>query len=130
MGTGIAGATVLVIGTLPPSLQLVGFGVLLGVAGGVYPGFASGESSPGTRALEWSVAVGFAAWALLGVALGPAVLALGWALHAVWDVLHHGGRFGAHAPPEYPWLCLAYDLVIAAHLLVGTGAQLPSVPGV
>ncbi len=128
MGAGLAAATIAVLSPLPGAIQLAALAILLGVAGGVYPGFAAwghegGE--PRGLALEWVVALAFATFALAGLAYGPLVLAAGWTAHALWDVAHHRDRLGARAPSSYPWLCLAYDLVIAGYLVAGGSAAFP-----
>lgn len=76
------------------------------------------------RANAWWLAVeglgviiyGAAAWA--GLRGLSALLALGWAAHVAWDVLLHMSGAGAEYTPHwYPWLCLSFDLVIAAAVL-------------
>ncbi len=48
----------------------------------------------------------------------PAVLALGWATHTIWDLaLHLAGSGGAFTPDWYPWLCLGFDLAIAGDVM-------------
>jgi hypothetical protein len=89
------------------------------VAALVYVGFAAAGHAP-------------AAWLgyeLLGVAVFGAVawagtrdarvLAAGWALHTVWDLVPHlGRRPGAtYTPQWYPWLCVSFDLLVAGAVL-------------
>ncbi len=64
---------------------------------------------------------GGAAW--LGFRKSATLLALGWAMHVVWDVgLHLHGAGAAYTPDWYPWGCLSFDLVVAgAVLTVGAG---------
>ena len=53
-----------------------------------------------------------AAWAGLR---RPAALTLGWAAHVAWDLaLHIQEAPAAYTPDWYPWLCVSFDLVIAA----------------
>ena len=68
---------------------------------------------------------GGAAW--LGYRKSAALLALGWALHIVWDVaLHLHGAGGAYTPDWYPWGCLSFDLIVAgAVLTMGAGRTSP-----
>ncbi len=133
MGAGLAAATIAVLSPLPGPIQLAGLAILLGVAGGVYPGFAASAGNgqaPRGLTLEWVVAVSFAVVALAGLAYGPVILAAGWTLHAVWDAAHHRERLGAPAPESYPWLCLSYDLVIAGYLVWGGRAAFPPLSGI
>ena len=63
------------------------------------------------------VVYGAAAWA--GFRGRHWLLAVGWALHVVWDVaLHLRGAGAEYTPPWYPWSCVSFDLVIAVAVLV------------
>ena len=60
---------------------------------------------------------GGAAWA--GYRKSAALLALGWALHVLWDVsLHLQGAGAGYTPDWYPWGCLSFDLVVGGAVLV------------
>lgn len=60
---------------------------------------------------------GGAAW--IGLRYWPPAIALGWAAHVAWDVLLHLDGAGAIYTPEfYPWMCVSFDLVLAAGLLM------------
>lgn len=60
---------------------------------------------------------GGAAW--LGLRYWPPAIAVGWAAHVAWDVLLHLDGAGARYTPEfYPWMCVSFDLVLAAALLM------------
>ena len=59
---------------------------------------------------------GAAAW--LGFRVSAAVLALGWAMHVVWDVaLHLQGAGAGYTPFWYPWGCVSFDLMVAGAVL-------------
>lgn len=59
---------------------------------------------------------GAAAWA--GLRGRPWLLAVGWAAHVAWDVLLHlSGAGSEYTPGWYPWLCVSFDLVVAAAVL-------------
>src|SRR5687768_18362866 len=46
-------------------------------------------------------------------------LALGWALHPVWDFgLHYFGPGRGIGPPFYAIACLSFDWVVAAYILI------------
>jgi hypothetical protein len=59
---------------------------------------------------------GAVAW--VGFRKSAALLALGWAMHVVWDVaLHLQGAGAEYTPDWYPWGCLSFDLVVAGAVL-------------
>lgn len=59
---------------------------------------------------------GGAAW--LGFRKSAALLALGWAMHPVWDVaLHLTGAGAGYTPDWYPWGCVSFDLIVAGAVL-------------
>lgn len=128
-GFGVAVLTVLLALAAPPAMRASIVGVLLGVAAGVYPGFAQSGARAGSQPipadsqpaptpaevrLQWAVAVLFAAIAVIGIALSAWWLVAGWTLHAAWDARHHAGRRGDWVPRHYPMFCLTYDLGLAA----------------
>ena len=95
------------------------FAVLI-VAAGFYVYFAlRSDESAFWIALEL---VGIAIYTTIG-AFGlrgsPTWLAIGWALHPIWDVaLHYFGPGHAFAPETYTIACLSYDLLVAAYIVV------------
>jgi hypothetical protein len=104
------GIPFMVVGLIVPRQQaFVLFAVLLGVAAGVYAGFAM-QSTSGDIALQWVAALAFASLAWLGVWWHPALIGVGWLLHAGWDLLHHRGALRTRTPPTYPLLCLYADV--------------------
>lgn len=96
------------------------YAVGLVVAALVYVVFALLGDAPGRwLVLEGSGVVLFGGAAWLGARRLPLILAVGWALHVLWDVLLHlQGPGAAYTPDWYPWLCVSFDLVIAAAVLV------------
>jgi hypothetical protein len=64
---------------------------------------------------------GAAAW--IGFRKSIGLLALGWAMHSVWDVaLHLQGAGAAYTPDWYPWGCTSFDLVVGGAVFV-SGVQ-------
>jgi hypothetical protein len=83
-------------------------------------GRASGRSL-GLEALG-VLLYGAAAW--LGFRRSAALLALGWAMHVVWDVaLHLQGAGAAYTPDWYPWGCVSFDLMVAGAVLTAGGGN-------
>ena len=96
-----------------------------GVTALIYLGFALiGGTSGSSLGLE-AVGIllyGGAAW--IGFRKTTVVLALGWALHPVWDVaLHLNGAGAGYTPGWYPWGCVSFDLMVAGAVL--TAARPP-----
>ena len=100
------------------------FAVYLFLAGVLYVAFAA-LSGAGARwtAVEGAGLVLFTLLAWSGLRR-PAVLALGWLLHAVWDGALHLAVEQPVIGPWLPLLCLPFDLLAAAWLMyVATGKQ-------
>jgi uncharacterized protein DUF6010 len=101
------------------------YAVGLAVTALIYVAFAL-VGGGGARALELELVgvllYGGAAW--IGFRRSVGVLALGWALHAVWDVaLHLQGAGATYTPDWYPWGCVSFDLIVAgAALALGPNA--------
>ncbi len=59
--------------------------------------------------------LGFAAFLTLAIAgahLGLLVSAVGFGLHALWDMAHHGDRLPTRVPRWYPPCCATWDIVV------------------
>lgn len=86
-------------------------------------GRAAGRSL-GVEALGLAL-YGGAAW--LGFRKSLTLLAVGWAMHPVWDVVLHLQYPGAaYTPDWYPWGCISFDLMVAGAVFVsGTAAARP-----
>jgi hypothetical protein len=90
----------------------------------IYVIFAlAGRGSARSVALEALGVLLYGALAWVGFHKSAALLALGWAMHVVWDVaLHLQGAGAAYTPDWYPWVCVSFDLMVAgAVLTVGAG---------
>ncbi len=109
---GLISAGVVLV--LPTSVQIPVVGVALGVAGGVYVGFAFTGADSDQRRIQWIAVVSFLALGAMGIGVSAWLLVVGWLLHAAYDAWHHAGRRGDWVPHDYPMLCLSYDVVLAA----------------
>lgn len=98
-------------------------------AAGAYFGFAIEAWPPGSWALvELLQVVAFGTLGLMGWK-GPAKwLALGWALHPVWDFgVHYLGPGRSFAPLAYVFACITFDWVVAAYIFIAyRGASRPA----
>lgn len=64
----------------------------------------------------------YGALAFRGLRGSVAWLAVGWALHPVWDLgLHYFGPGRAFAPDWYTVSCFSFDIVVAAVIALGAG---------
>jgi len=96
------------------------YAIGLGVTALIYVMFpvigGAGARSLGLEALGLLL-YGAAAW--IGFRKSTTLLALGWAMHAVWDVaLHLRGAGAAYTPDWYPWGCVSFDLVVGGAVFV------------
>jgi hypothetical protein len=92
------------------------YGILLAMIAGVYIGFAVNDGRRYNLLLETVVALGFCVLVLLGMWMWPKLIALGYFLHAVWDLLHHPFKLGARVRDWYPPACVIYDIVVGAFI--------------
>jgi hypothetical protein len=99
------------------------YAVGLGVTALIYFVFALfGAAGGRSLVLEAAGVLLYGAAAWLGFRVSAAVLALGWAMHVVWDVaLHLQGAGAGYTPFWYPWGCVSFDLMVAGAVLA-TGA--------
>lgn len=118
---GVAGAILTVVVAQQPEIGLVLGCLSIVILYSAYPLFSLAWGTPRERLIEWAfLGVGLASIAL-AVAVDPRWLALGWAAHGVWDVLHHRDHHvvGLRGIPLwYIQTCLVWDVPAAAGLLV------------
>jgi hypothetical protein len=91
------------------------------VAAVLYVIFAARGGSAGDIGVELAGVAAFGGVALLGlVRRAPGVVALGWALHPVWDVaLHTAGAGLGYTPHGYVPACIGFDLLLALLIALG-----------
>jgi hypothetical protein len=113
----VVGAIVMVRKVLGPRAEQVFYGMFLVMIAAFYLAFAAyfGSATAAWR-LETAAVLAFTALGLLGARL-PSALIAGYAVHAVWDLLHelqaHGG-YSALGPGELTAIPLAYGVFCAA----------------
>ena len=93
---------------------------VLFAAAGAYFGFVVVARSPAIWSLlELLQVVGFGVLGLMGWKGSAKWLALGWALHPLWDFgVHHLGPGRSFAPVSYVFACITFDWVVAAYMLI------------
>lgn len=96
-------------------------GMALLVAALIYVVFAIVGGSEGGVVVELVGVAAFGAIAVIGIRRrSPTLLAFGWAVHTLWDVLlHSSGPGSLYTPDEYAALCIGFDLVLAALIVKG-----------
>ena len=104
---------------------------VLFAAAGAYLGFAFKESLlRGWVLIELLQCVAFGTLGLYGWRGSAKWLALGWALHPIWDFpLHYLGPGRSIAPWTYAVACITFDWVVAAYIFIyyrGSSRPAPS----
>jgi hypothetical protein len=97
--------------------------IFLITAAGAYFGFAVlAGVSPLWILVELVGVIIFGVMALLGLRDSAWWLALGWALHPLWDVvLHLWGPGSSFASQPYAIACITFDWVVAAYIAIVYG---------
>ena len=90
--------------------------VVLTLVAGIYVGFAVQDGRMKVIATEGSVALFFAAAALVGMAFWHWTIVLAYVLHGFWDLAHHRSVDTA-MPKWYVPFCALFDWVFAAGLI-------------
>ena len=93
---------------------------VLFAAAGAYFGFAFNEATPRVWLLiELLQIVAFGVLGLYGWRGSPYWLALGYALHPLWDFgVHHVGSGRSFAPVAYVFACVSFDWIVAAYIII------------
>jgi hypothetical protein len=85
----------------------------------IYAVFAAISDASGWIAIELIGVLVFSAFAELGLKRSILWLAAGWALHPLWDAGLHLSGVGANvAPSLYVFLCIGFDIAIAAYIFI------------
>jgi hypothetical protein len=117
-GAALALLTAGVVFALPHGSALAFLAILLAVIAGVYIGIGLMVSDRFLVILETVVAVFFGFLALTGLLFSPAILALGYFLHGLWDLAHHPRYLRSPGPWWYKPLCLTYDWLVAIMIIL------------
>jgi len=123
---GIAGAAALVLlaRLLAPRRVMLVYAIGLGITGIAYLLFGLALGAPrGHLARELAGAVLFNAAAVLGARGRPALLALGWTAHALWDLSFHYAAGPGFAPAWYAMFCVGFDLPVGGYIAGVAGTR-------
>ncbi len=117
VGLAAALALVLLARSLAPRRELFVYGVGLGITAVAYVVFALLHGAPARYlGLELLGAVLYGSAAVLGTRRWPALMAVGWTAHVVWDLFLHPASAPAYAPVWYPWFCVGFDLPVGGYI--------------
>jgi hypothetical protein len=117
VGLAAALALVLLARSLAPRRELFVYGVGLGITAVAYVVFALLHGAPARYlGLELLGAVLYGSAAVLGTRRWPALMAVGWTAHVVWDLFLHPASAPAYAPVWYPWFCVGFDLFVGGYI--------------
>ena len=83
----------------------------------IYPGLLLLRGSWRSFWVECAGALLFSVFAFVGRRRYAFLLAVGWALHAGWDLWAHAILAGNFMPYWYRWSCAGFDLVVAGYVL-------------
>lgn len=89
------------------------------VAAAIYLGFGLAGGANAAWLMTETLGIGiYGTFALLGWRFSVRWLAIGWALHPVWDAgLHLLGKAAAFVPAWYAVVCIGFDLAVAASII-------------
>lgn len=124
LGALACAAFIFAVRRLAPQDELRVYAAGLVAAALIYVAFAVAGGAPRAwLAIEFAGLLAFTLLALLGLRRPPLPLALGWAAHALWDLLlhadavTHAGAADVHIVPDwYRLVCAGFDLALAAYL--------------
>ena len=88
--------------------------LLLAFTGGIYYGASLNGGRRGRVVFEGAFAALLIGFGLLALAWSPLWIALGFALHGVWDLVHHTRGVEHGVRRWFPPFCAAWDWAIAA----------------
>lgn len=116
-GAALALITIGISLYIPEDIFYPFFALLLTFAAGVYAGFAIVDKDHYQEyKLQVLFSLIFIALAVLGIWKLPLLIAVGWAIHGLWDLLHHLRQLKTETGRSYPLFCLSYDFIVAWYI--------------
>lgn len=101
--------------TVPVSYQL--FALFYAYTTCVYLGAALSDSRISWLSVETLMSFVFFTFAFLGLVHSSIWLVFGYALHGIWDMLHHPRIIKTKIVRWFPPLCAAFDFIVAVFIL-------------
>ena len=92
------------------------YGLILSGIGFLYVGFTWTDIQALILTCAQAVFFLFIAW--YGINKGLAILAAGYFLHGIWDLIYDLFRSSSLIPPHYDLFCLSIDFTIGFYLLI------------
>jgi hypothetical protein len=103
--------------------RILAFGLI--AAALVYAILAAISDEPGWIAVELAGVLVFSVFAELGLKRSILWLMVGWTAHPLWDAgLHLSGVGADVAPAFYVFMCIGFDILVAAYIFILTQRQL------
>ena len=99
-----------------PALDLLA--MILAALGGICWGVAVSESRRTLMMADTAAGFAIVAMALLGFWWAWWWVPLGYALHGVWDLVHHPRVLRTHVRRAYPPFCATFDFLVALYLVL------------
>jgi hypothetical protein len=90
-----------------------------------YVGLGLDTRSSSELILEFGGGALFAVFGALGLAFSMWLLALGWVVHAAWDLILPAFADVSYMPPWYAAACVGFDILVASYLAVRARGLLP-----
>ena len=112
---GIIAAAILVVWTRKKDISFWRFALVIGAL--IYVGFALVGQQWDWLPIEFGGVLLYSFFVFLSFRFSILFLALGWALHVVWDLALHFDGHPGYVPDWYPGACLGFDLLIAGYLV-------------
>ncbi|MCI0350483.1 MAG: hypothetical protein L0Z53_13740 [Acidobacteriales bacterium] len=118
LGVAISVLLLLILSSFPRQAVLYFLTLFLAATAASYAGAALAERrSSRTTRLETAAFVAVFASALAGLLVSPRWIAVGYAAHGLWDLLHLSHNLGVEVAKWFPPVCPAFDLLVAAFIL-------------
>jgi len=120
IGITLALITIIIALFFPVKEEIEFLAVILSAIMAVYLGFVFSNGNNKDIAIEVTNAVFYALLIFAGLWMNPLFLAIGYFWHGIWDAIHCKGLqiIKTRVPNWYIYLCMAYDWIIGAFILV------------
>ena len=95
--------------------SLLAYGLI--IAALIYVGLAVFRGSSNWLFIEILGVAMYSVLAIAGLKKTAILIAIGWLLHPIWDILLHYNGPGHHIVPAwYAWACVSFDFLVAGYI--------------